>query len=541
MTTAQTNGSPGLSPGHRAGVLWGAGLILLTLISVTALLQLGGMLNALWRTFPSPGLAWLLGFGAIAILAAAALIVVTRWGMRQGTSSRAILALGLGLIFATRLVAIVVVHPGLVSDWLNYHHQAAAIASGGPWFSSIPTGYPILLAPLYTLFGPHPILGELLNLAMGMWTGVMIFVIVRRRFGVSAAAPALYLFAIFPSQILMTTVLGTEVTYGAFVATAAAAVIIGPRGIRSILLAGLVLGLSQYVRTTSLFLLPAFVLLIWFQRGSVRGAVARSALLIGVVLVVLLPAVGANLAAGAGPLPTTSRYGGWSLLIGLNTETNGQYNLSDQRLIDLPPRTAAWDKRATELALQRLTANPRATLELFVRKFPMFWGADDYGATWTAKPPFNVARPIGNVELLGSQIVYAGTLALATIYLFIRRRERHPEELFMMMLVGCVALLHTFVEIQTRYHSYLIPLLCVLAGAQVAVYTRDRLPGRSRIHLNEPRRTPPLSGDLSAAPAKLPVTHEVQLRPIASLQKPMHCDPSTLRRDQRYSSGVRHG
>ena len=480
MTAAKPNYSAGRPESRLAAILWVAGLTLLTLITATALLQLGSMLNTEWRTFLSLGSAWLLGLGAVALLAATALIVVTRWGLEPRTSSRAILAIGLGLIVATRLVAIIVVHPDLVSDWLTYHETAVSIATGGPWLSDRPTGYSILLAPLYVVFGPHPVLGELLNLTMALWTGAMIFVIVRRLFGVGAAAPALYLFAIFPSQILMTTVLGTEVAYGAFVATAAAAVIAGPPGIRGILLVGLLLGLSQYVRTTSLFLLPAFVLLMWFQRDSVRSALARGAVLVGVVVVVLLPAVASNVTAGAGPLPTTSRHGGWELLVGLNTESNGQYNVDDLRLIDLPARTVAWDKRATKLALQRLTANPRATLELFVRKFPMFWGSDDYGALWTAKPPFHVAQPVGTLELLGSQIVYAGTLALATLCLFMRRRERRPDELFIVMLIGCVALLHTFLEIQTRYHSYLVPLLCVVAGAQVAAYTRHRTSGRSQ-------------------------------------------------------------
>ena len=199
-----------------------------------------------------------------------------------------------------------------------------------------------------------------------------------------------------------------------------------------------------------MLLLPAAIVLSWLSLRSADGA-ARAALLVIVFLVVMVPAVLGNIAAGAGPSITTSRYGGWSLLIGLNSQSVGGYNFEDIDLVGLTPGTVAWDRRASELAIERLPSNSLANVDLFVKKFPLFWGADDYGAGWTAVPPWNLDQPVGRAEVIASQVLYAGALLLALAGLAAGRRTwRHPTELWIVMVVVSVALLHTFVEIQAR-------------------------------------------------------------------------------------------
>ena len=469
--SATTSEAADVARPRLAGAIWAIGTALLALITWMALGQLLG-------TIPSTDVGTVLASGAELVAAAAVagvgLLAVILWARRPTTSPRAVLVAGLGLTAALRLAAIAWVHPELVSDWRHYHDLAVSIVQGGPWFADVPTGYPLMLAPLYALLGPNPILGEFLNVGLALWTAAMVHLVASHRFGRSAGAAAMFLFAIFPSQILMSTVLGTEVAYGAFVATALAVAVVGQGGSwRWTVALGVVLGLSQYVRPTSMFVLPAAIVLGWLSLRSARDAAVRGALLVTVFLIVMVPAVLGNIAAGAGPSITTSRYGGWSLLIGLNTQSVGGYNFEDIDLVGLTPGTVAWDRRASELAIERFRSNSLANVDLFVKKFPLFWGADDYGAGWTAVPPWNLDQPVGRAEVIASQVLYAGALLLALAGLAAGRRTwRHPTELWIVMVVATVALLHTFVEIQARYHAYVIPLLCVLAAGGVATGLR---------------------------------------------------------------------
>ncbi len=454
-----------------AAVIWVAGSTLLCLITLTALFGLPTAIGQMWPGITvGSGAAWVAALVAAFVAVLAGLMMVVDWAARPGRSTWVILVNGLALVAVIRLVVIALVHPALVSDWLFYHHLAVAISTGGSWFSIVPTGYPIMLASLYAVLGPYPIIGEFLNLALALWTAAMLFVLARHRFGNGAAAAAVYLFAIVPSQVLMTTVLGTEVAYGAFIATAVAVAVVGGRRAAPWTAAlGVVLALSQYVRSTSDILLPAFVAFLWLQHRSAATALRRSVLLVAVFLLVMIPAIVVNVAAGAGATVATSRYGGWSLLIGLNQQKIGHYNGPDIKLVGLTAGTVAWERRATRLALHRLVADPSATAQLVVRKFPLFWGADDYGALWVALPPGNVAQPMGRTEIMASQIGYAAVLVLALLGLLRWRGRRGPTELLIVLLIGTVAVLHSFVEIQTRYHSYLVPLLCVLAAGEMVV------------------------------------------------------------------------
>jgi hypothetical protein len=74
-------------------------------------------------------------------------------------------------------------------------------------------------------------------------------------------------------------------------------------------------------------------------------------------------------------------------------------------------------------------------------------------------------------------VTYAVVLGLALVGLLSERRRRHPVVLSLLLIVGGVAALHTFAEIQPRYHSYLVPLFCILAGQGVAVVRERALDG----------------------------------------------------------------
>ena len=172
-----------------------------------------------------------------------------------------------------------------------------------------------------------------------------------------------------------TPILGSDTLY-ALLVTAAAAAIFVPR-VRSALLGGALLGASQYVRATTIRVLPAFL-------AVLRLLPAWRARVLAVLLaagIVLLPVFVHNRIAHDEWSIATSRFGGWSLLVGSNQSHDGMYNTDDLALIGGPSAfgSDAADRLAQTLAIQRITRDPGGFAGLVVRKFNVLWGSGYWG------------------------------------------------------------------------------------------------------------------------------------------------------------------
>ena len=72
-------------------------------------------------------------------------------------------------------------------------------------------GYSTLLGALYAAFpGVHPVLADFLNLGFATLAGWTLFMMVARAWDRRAAAAALLLYALVPSQILLVTTVFTK-------------------------------------------------------------------------------------------------------------------------------------------------------------------------------------------------------------------------------------------------------------------------------------------------------------------------------------------
>jgi hypothetical protein len=454
--------------------VWLAGTLVVGLIAAAAILDLARVSVSRWLQVPGPlgDSGWSL---LLVIVAAGSAFVAlsAAVGARSG-SDRVPLLLVAGGALAARLLAIAAIPTPLETDWANYHRLAVLIADSGPQFAEVATGWPMLLAIPYRVFGPEPILGEVLNAGAGVATAVIAFVLARRAFGRPAGAAAGATVAVFPSHVLMTVVLASETVFALLIAVAALLALVALRrgGTAPWLAVGLVLGVGQYVRPAGVILLAAFAVLPWL--ASARRPVASGAAVVVAFLVVLAPVVAWNRSEGAGWSVTTSRQGNWNLLVGLNQEHDGHYNTDDAALVGGERGTREFDVRAGALARERLLADPAGAVALAVRKFPLLWGPDRYAAYWAVAR----SRPadIGPVFALGdaSQIAWVAVTAGAAIALW-RRRDRQPAIGWLTLLcVGGVAAAHTVLEIQERYHAFVAPLLIVLAAGLLTERPYDR-------------------------------------------------------------------
>lgn len=450
-----------------------AGCVAATGVALVAGARLGTMIDNRWGSFPGTG-----GLGGtlatvIPLLALAGGIVLLR---RLGDDSvrRWTPVAPLLLLVALRLVAIVAAPTPIPTDNdPRYLHELAVgvLDGGNPLVSHRPMGYSTTLAVLYGVFGVQPVLAELLNLGCALVAGWSLFVIGRMAWGDRAAAIGLLLYAVVPSQILMVTTIFTETMYAAVLVAAAAlaAVATASRRVLLMLGAGVALAASQYVRPLSLAFLPAFALAPLVAGGRWPRAPMLAFALVAAFFVSMTPIVVHNAVTHGALSVATSSYGGWSLFVGANQEHDGRFNRDDQAILRETPGRSVWERseRLGDAAAERITSDPGAYVDLVIRKFRVLWADDTYAVT-NAFPQWSATSIRSDVLRLVSQAVYVLVASLAAIGLWRARIAPHPATLIIAGVLLLAVLAHAFVEVQPRYHAYLVPPLCVLAGMALA-------------------------------------------------------------------------
>jgi hypothetical protein len=471
----QANGRQGAhlrvgSIGIRA--IWALGMLLLAAIVAWSAFELYRFASQALTGLDTHRIAWL--GGSIAVAAA-------MWGAvvwNRGPLRTHPLATGLVVTMVARLIDVALVPAPLTSDFLRYHELAVQISQHGPTLAAVPSGYPMVLGAIYAVLGAQPVYAQLLNCLIAVATAALVYDMAQRLWDGRAARWALWLFALAPAQILMTGVLATEAPYGLVLMFALwLAVRLGSGRLSAALAIGALLAISDYVRATSTALVPALAALPFVASIRLRASAVWAAALMFAFLVVLVPVVIWNEQQRGELSISPSNYGGWSLLVGTDPANNGEYNAELIGLVGGTPGTPEFDRRAGQMAIERLRANPLGFVQLTFKKFPRMWAIDDYGVFYTlgtSNPP----NPDASAALLLlSQAAYLAIVALALGGLWRVRSALSPAVVAMVLLLATLVVVHSFLEIEPRYHAYVVPFFCVLAG-----------PGAAALQV--PRRSP---------------------------------------------------
>ena len=442
------------------------------LLAAIAAVALGDLLEVVARLRTGLDASVEGGGLALVLVAAAMTSLVLAWLVRGPVGDRidpAALLVGLGLLIGLRIAAVILVDAPLIVDWLRYHELAASISQGGDWFANRPSGYSMLLSVGYRIFGPNPVVGEWLNVGLGLASGLLVYALALRAAGSRAAGVALVLYAVAPAEILMTPVLGTEIAYGALLVGVAWVLLAAPPTVVRAAIAGAVLGASQYVRATSQVMAPFLAI------AAARLATAGRRWLIGLVFAasfvgVLAPVIVANIDRGGGPSISTSSFSAWQLLIGSNQEHDGRFNADDVALVggEAAAGTVEAERIAMRVALERIGEDPIGTLGLVARKFPVVWGDAHYGARWALhEDPAQDPRVTQTFVLL-SQLAWVLVAALAAVGAWRKRAGSGRTVALLGMVLVVFVLIHALGEANPRYHAPLVPIFSVLAGIGAA-------------------------------------------------------------------------
>jgi 4-amino-4-deoxy-L-arabinose transferase-like glycosyltransferase len=367
-----------------------------------------------------------------------------------------------------------------------YDRQAAELVAGGccPWDQPIdrPPGFAFLLAGAYAVMGQSAAAGEALNILFAVATGLVIRELARGAYGARVGAVALLLYALWPAGALMTTVRIPHSAYDLAFVAGAWAVLAARPGWRGSAVAGVVLGLSQYLRPTTIFLLPAFILARSWGATRVGSAIRDTVVPLVLAFVLVLVPIAAWHLSTRGVLDiSTSAYGGSSLYHGTNTASGGRWSAQASRELTEIAGDDQWARTAAgqQLAIGRLRDDPLAIVTLAIRKQDTLWGRESYGIRYGIRRELATqpSAPRAVLPTLASGAFYAGLLALTAVGLY--RRRRHTDALSALLVSASllVSLMHGLVEVRDRYHAYLVPLFMPIA-AYAVVFIVERGLGR---------------------------------------------------------------
>lgn len=165
---------------------------------------------------------------------------------------------------------------------------------------------------------------------------------------------------------------------------------------------------------------------------------------------------------------------GYNLLVGLNLDSYGGWNQEDADYLyaafDATGSAEEAQLACRDMALQRLKVDPKALLNLFVHKFEVLWGNDDYGASWNILFTDQQGNLTPSLEAFlyramdWSDLYYLLLLLAAGIAAFLMLR-RKPDAAYTCVLLFCgTVALHLLVENQNRYHYHGMTILALLTG-----------------------------------------------------------------------------
>lgn len=351
------------------------------------------------------------------------------------------------------------------SDFLFYHESAIKLSQGTSAITKN-MGYSILLSMGYRIY-PIVLTGKLINATVSTLSILFLYLVGSKLVNQPTGLIAAFLFAIFPSEILMVSVLGVEV-----VATTLGIIIVYfiirttnnelNTSITSMFYAGIFFGLGLTVRSSYIFYFPAILLWIIFLPSFDSGRKWRVfvSYCVGIVIGLILILMSYYLSTkqfSFEPLRTPDSF---PFLSGTNARELGIWNQDDANLYFSWPIDRR-DALARQEAINRIKANPIEFVLLVPKKIAVLMGQNDYGNYWSLHA---IDWGIGNIFIgLYSQSIYIIIWVFA-FYAFNKDFKNSLLPIIVLVLILSTLLPHTILEVQGRYHHHIMPLIVLLAS-----------------------------------------------------------------------------
>lgn len=371
-------------------------------------------------------------------------------------------------------------------DPWNYDRLAASLADGKGYVNEagqptayFPPGYPAVLGAVYWLVGHRPVAGEVLNLILGALTTWLVYRIGSRAFGRTAGLLAALAFAVFPSHILYTSQLHSEVVFTAAYLLALGLLLAVPHSVRLgkrqvpfWLVAGLAIGAAALIRPAGLSLLVV-VPFAMRTRAAPWAAAARGTLLVALVAtLVLTPWVARNAArVGVAAISTNAGLDFW---IGNHEGASGGWGMPTADAFptvstDLQEQERHDYRRGLELGWRFIREQPLDALALLPSKAYHLYADDAEAVTTTETWGHTAFLPDGGRAVLRGltdgfyYFVAAGAIAGLLLPLAGSQAMSRGRWLLLAALGGWT-LIHLVYFGEPRFHLPVTPVMAVLAA-----------------------------------------------------------------------------
>jgi len=391
------------------------------------------------------------------------------------------------IAFLIRVIWIISISTPLSQDYLQLYKASTQLASGDTniantnyyiYFAPYMLGFVLYETSIIKLFGSSIFLLKLLNCIFSVLTIYFISKTTQKLFGIKASIISAIIMTVYVPNIAAVSVLTNDILAVCFFMFAFMLLTIKPLNFKNGIFAGAAIFAGNFIRPLSSIILIAIILYVLFIKFPI--AKNKKSILTGLATLLLtfsIFSIGTDkllVKSGLSQQSTISTNMNWKLALGLNSKTNGAWNLKDYQYVTSVKSPKERNKKAGKLVKQR-TKSPKTIFTLFIRKFAIMWGDIDTMISWGTQKTGIPKILIGLLCVIQKVMYMCITLlALKSIC----SKKTAAAQFLVILLIGYI-LIHLGIEIQTRYHYFAMPLFIILAaGAYTTPNLKTTLTGR---------------------------------------------------------------
>ena len=485
-----------LTDAARVALRWSAALTAVMLIYIAAVTPIG------WIKYYGAFhiITSVLGAAAMTSLAACAAWVARRVA---GWGDAAVISVAVGIAVALRALWVALVDTSPTSDFLEYHRYATEVAHGdvlahGWFFVVFPfkVVYALMLGGVYAITTPQPYVAGVVNIIASSGIVVMMYVIAHRVYGRDTARNASLLCAVWPLQIVFTSVAAQEHIFLLLFLCVVAGMLAIPRdgrlmriGVQAAAI-GVTIALANLFRPVAVIAFPVLIVFIvamrWktlSQRWIYRAATVFIAL---VMYSAATSLIGIPIERATG-IDISKARPGFSMYVGTHAPSHGMWFPESYNLVYRTAYNAdTVHARSMQAAIEQVTADPAGMVVLAVEKFHYFWASGEYAVMYATREmgqrgisPILAAHHTSS--LVASQAIYAVLLAMAGITLWRRRAALSQLDVIVVATFLVHVAAFTLLEIQSRYHMVVELMLLFPAALLLGGMQRPHTEGEGRV------------------------------------------------------------
>ncbi|MCX7772541.1 MAG: DUF2079 domain-containing protein [Clostridia bacterium] len=394
------------------------------------------------------------------------------------------------LAFAAKLIFSLVVETKPISDFLLFYDAAKMAAAGDYTFQSWcyfsvwanQSGIVLFYAGIMKLFGIGLTPLITINCLFMAGTNLLVYLMAREFATEKAARASALLYLFYPAPYLLAPVLTNQ--HSADFLFFLSAWLFAKKGLKSypyVLLSAFIAVLGNGLRlmgiipVAAVLFLTAIGIFQSFKNKKRLLSYLKAGLSYCLVFILCWTLLSKSAAwLGVNPKGLENTFPLWKFVVGLNHDSNGQFNVKDQNLLMYQKDIEERDRLAAAMIKKRVSVGSAKLFYLAIKKELLLWTkSENTGFTFTKRPK---AIGIMGLQIPFEALLHQGLHVEKVFYLFafllmaagslcrLKDKEVLPLLLLIQLYFGGYFLSHILVEVQPRYRYFAMIAVFTLAS-----------------------------------------------------------------------------